>query len=142
MQAKLSTLFPNRPPTWSEVLVATGFFVLYGRQLVFDIFAGSVASWPAVIAGIALPICFALVWKSSLGTGFGQWYESKSRMSRIVVTIAVATIIMTGPFWAPTVLYLTAVRSFLIGYFVYIVAHLVWTREISGLSPALRTNSS
>jgi hypothetical protein len=137
-QARLATWVPDRPPTWTEVVLATTFFALFGIDLVVDVLSGSVVSWPAVLAGVLVPVCFAVL-HASFGTRLGQWYQHRHAVSRIVVAIATVSIFLSAPFWAPRAPFLTATRAFLTVYFVYVGAFVLGAREVSGWRPTQKT---
>ena len=132
---RLSPLFPDRSPAWSEVFVATVFFVLQGTELIVDVLSGSVTSWPGVIAGFVLMVCGIAVMTSSLGTRTGQWFENSSVVVRAAVLIGVLCLSVSAPLVVGRTPYFHAVRVLLILYFLYVVAFVAWTGEVSGLKP-------
>jgi hypothetical protein len=139
VRARVGTWFPDRPPAWSEVFVATVFFVLYGTQLVFEVLSGSVPSWPGLIAGFGFTMCFIAVSNSPLSTRFEQWLEHSRVVSRIFLLIALLIVSLSLPVVLPEPLYFTALRVPITLYFLYVVAFVVWKRDVSGLNPARNT---
>jgi len=125
--------YPERSPTWSDVIIPTVLLVGLSRHLI----GTSPHYWEWIATGFLTGLIFlGPVANSTVGDGFGTWFQEIGGAERIA-TIAVFTIVVG------VIIYLfglstTTMASFAIGaivsFLVYLVGHIAHSGEINGWS--------
>ncbi|ERG91319.1 MAG: hypothetical protein J07HQW1_01353 [Haloquadratum walsbyi J07HQW1] len=131
IQMRLSAYFPDRPPTWTEVLIG----VLVGVQIVPDILSPFTVSWSAAITGfLAFSVALGPGANSSLGRQIGQWFREIGVTGRVavIVVFALTTVVVFRFDAVPDALITDAASGGLFAVFLYLIIYILWAGEVSG----------
>ncbi|MGA9400503.1 hypothetical protein [Haladaptatus sp.] len=131
MVRTVSDWFPDRPPTWGEILPTTLIsFSLAADPSVFDTISWAWVAVGFVLTGIGLGPARA----TALGKRFGQWFRDigvTGRISAIILFFVVA--------WGTLLtveIPIAVIDSFVVGMWaaliLYFLAHIAHAGEISG----------
>jgi len=130
-QLAVSKWFPDRPPTWTEVIIA----VFVAVAIFPDLLSPSTMSWPMFVVGfLSVPFAVGPIARTAFGRWVGRWYRRIGAVGRAIVIglfmFAVLSVVRTGPLSS------SLVRDFGVGgmvaTFVYLIAHLMWAGTVSG----------
>lgn len=128
---QLSTYFPDRAPTWTEVLIG----VLVGINFGFDVLSPETMSWPAVVAGfLVFSVALGPGGNSPFGRRVGQWFRDIGATGRLAVigSFALSAIVMSRFNAVPYALIADAASGGLFACFLYLIAYLVLAKEVHG----------
>lgn len=130
-QFGLRRYLPDRPPTWTEVII--GVFV--ALSTVPDLLTPSRPSWPAAILGfLAFAIALGPAARSRPGIRVGRWFRNIGATGRLVV-ISVFAIVVAVAYTSgvvPMAPLRDAATGGLAAILLYLVAHVLAAREVSG----------
>lgn len=131
VQSRFSKYFPNRTPTWTEVIIS----VLVVGMIAPDFLSPSTISWPAATVGFVIfAVAIGPASTTSLGKRIGQWFReigvSGRAIAIILFAITVGAIFQLD--WVPTSLINDATSGGLLAVFLYTVAYVAWAGEVSG----------
>lgn len=130
----IAAFFPDRPPTWTEVILAVG----VATVTLPETFAASAVSWPtfgggALLTGLALGAVSA----TASGRRFRRWLRTIDPMVRAVGIIGLL-VACSIPIWlellSPSLL-IDVASGALAATIVYMFAHLAWAQSIAGWIP-------
>ena len=127
----LSAYFPDRPPTWTEVLIG----VLVGIDVGFDVLSPENMSWFAVAAGfLVFSVALGPGSNSSLGRRVGQWFRDIGVTGRLVAigSFALSAFILSQSATVPYALIADAASGGLFACSLYLIAYLVLAKEVHG----------
>lgn len=130
-QFGLSRYLPDRAPTWTEVVI--GAFI--ALSIVPSFLPPSRPALPAAIIGfLAFAIALGPGARSSLGARIGRWFRDIGATGRLAVILgfaaAVAVVGVSGA--VPMAPLRDAATGGLAAVLLYLTAHLVAAKEISG----------
>jgi phage shock protein PspC (stress-responsive transcriptional regulator) len=133
--ARPAAWVPDRPPTWSELLLTVASLFMIGglfRTLPY-------VSWPAVAAGsvgaVAVMGPFAA---TTYGRRLDDWGRRIGGRKKIAVVAGFAVALGLAPTLSvvPVAFVTNFAAGILLGTAVYVVAHLAAARSVSGWRPA------
>ena len=130
-QFGFSKYFPNRAPTWTEVVIA----VLLAGSTVTDFLSPSTISWPAVIVGfVVFAIAVGPAAATSFGKQVGQWFRGigfGGRATAIILFIIGVTVLFQIDS-IPRALIDDAATGGLLALISYMIVYVAWAGEVSG----------
>jgi len=131
IQSRLSAYFPDRSPTWIDVLIG----ILIGVEVGPDVLSPTTISWPAAVTGfLVFSVALGPGANSSLGRRIGQWFQSIGLTGRIAVIVLCAiAAVMTFQFDAmPNDLIADAANGGLFATLLYLITYVLWAGGVSG----------
>ncbi|ERG99136.1 MAG: hypothetical protein J07HQX50_00278 [Haloquadratum sp. J07HQX50] len=131
VRAILSAYFPDRSPTWAEVLTGA----LIGVSVGVDALSSATVSWPAGVAGFLIfTVALGPGANSSLGGQIGQWFRNISVTGRVAVIVLF--MLITGVVLrfdaVPDALIADAASGGLLATLLYVIVYIAWAGEVSG----------
>ncbi|ELY77448.1 hypothetical protein [Natrinema gari] len=130
VQSRLAAYFPDRSPTWIDLLIG----ILTGVEIGPDILSPATISWPAAVSGfLVFTIALGPGSNSSLGRWVSQWFRSIGILRRVVVIVLFAlTVGIVSRFDAvPNAQIADAASGGLLATFLYLVTYIVWAGGVS-----------
>jgi hypothetical protein len=131
VQSGFSAYFPNRHPTWTEVIIA----VLFAGSVAPDFLLLSTISWPAVAVGfVVFAVAVGPATNTSLGKRIGQWFRDIGISGRAtaIILFLIAVVLLYQLDWVPNTFISDAASGGILAFIVYMVAYVVWAGEVSG----------
>lgn len=118
-QRTLSTVFPDRPPTWTEATA-----VVWIPAVISTIFVSiESVSWPAVLAGFlgAVLTCVPTD-QTAIGRRIIQWWRRTGTSGRLIVFICGSGSlgVLSYTDWVLREQFLSAMSGFFFAYLIYI----------------------
>ena len=133
IQTRLSAFFPDRQPTWTEVIIG----VLIGIDIGPDVLAPASLSWPAAVTGfLAFSVALGPGARSSFGRQIGQRFRSIGVTGRVAVIVlfAVTVGVVTRFDMVPSALIADVATGGLLATLLYLVTYLICAGGVSGLT--------
>ncbi|ERH07479.1 MAG: hypothetical protein J07HN4v3_03120 [Halonotius sp. J07HN4] len=130
-QTRLSAYFPDRQPTWTEVVIG----VLIGIDIGPNVLPPASLSWPAAVTGfLAFSVALGPGANSSFGQQIGQWWRGigVTRGIGAIVLFAVTAGVVTRFDAVPNALIVDAATGGLLATLLYLIAYIVRARGVSG----------
>lgn len=131
IQSRLAAYFPDRSPTWIDLLIA----ILIGVEVSPDVLSPATMSWPAAVTGfLVFSVALGPGANSSLGRRIGRWFRNIGVTGRfaVIVLFAIAAAITFRFDAVPNDLIADAATGGLLATFLYLSTYLLWTGEVSG----------
>ena len=125
----LSTWYPERPPTWTDVLVG----VLALLWIPINLASLRTIHWSWMVGGAAIGlVSVGPLANSRGGKRVGAWFRAIGigRRLAVILTFAAAVWIVSNRVDVPSEIVTSAVGGFMISLVVYLLAYLIHSGEI------------
>lgn len=125
----VSAMFPDRPPTWAEMLYAVVMGVIAGLSFVPASLPGA---WPAFLAGVVAFGAFAWLAHSSLGERADERIDALGLGGKLVLLVVLVAVVAAPTVIVPAETFDGFAAGGLTGTVLYYLAYAVLAGEISG----------
>ncbi|MCH7661148.1 MAG: hypothetical protein IH933_11425 [Euryarchaeota archaeon] len=131
VRSALSSYFPNRPPTWMEVVIVAVVAVSFAPSF----FSPSTLLWPAVLFGfLGFLVVAGPVANTTLGKEFGDWFQRIGGVGRLFVVflfvvgvLALLQFSLVPPAWVDD-----TIAGMFLGIVVYMLSYILLAGGVSG----------
>ncbi|SDR38937.1 hypothetical protein [Natronobacterium texcoconense] len=130
----VAAYFPDRPPTWTEVVLGVLVLVAIAPRIYVDS-----PSAPALLVGfLAFAVALGPAATTTAGRRIEEWFRRIGVVGRAIVllTFLASTLLAYRLEAIPSTLVGDAAVGGLLAVILYLAAHVLLTREISGWSTA------
>lgn len=130
-----ATWLPDRPPTWSELLLTVASLFMIGG--LFTTLPS--VSWPAVAVGaVGAVVAMGPFAATTTGQRIDDWGDRIGGRGKLAViaVFAVATGLAPALSLVPVAVVTNVTAGILLGTAVYVLGHLAAARSVSGWRPA------
>jgi hypothetical protein len=126
--------FPERPPTWTDILVAL--FVLVWLPLNVGYLQTIYWGWLLFGFGIGL-VSIGPLANSPIGDQVGTWFRKIGMLGRAISILSFGVVVwmVRRQVTIPSDIVTSAVGGFMISLLLYVLMHLLYSGEISGWRP-------
>jgi len=130
IHSRLSAYFPDRSPTWIDLLIA----ILIGVEVGLDVISPATISWRAAVTGfLVFSVALGPGANSPLGRRIGRWFRNIGVTGRLVVIVifTIAAVITVRFDTVPTDLIADAASGGLLSTFLYLITYILCAGGVS-----------